>query len=321
MISKEVYHKLWQENKLSFMQSWAWGEFKGGAVRFLWEDKIPITAFVKKFFAYIPKFANEEIIKDLPESFYADLRKELKVKMLLIEPNIQKSRETYIPSFVKQARSIQPNETDIVSLIGTDEELLSRMDKDTRYEIRKAVKNGCAVSIADSSNAVDVFYDVMKQIYGRTKYIMYGKEYFKKAYEKMNPDGLCRIFVVKKENETVGAMMHYMDRECAYEAYGGATDYGKKLSANYLLKWEAMRVCRDEGYKYFDQWGVAPKQDDEFIRSHPLFRISKFKEGFGGEYTEFVGQWIYGGFVWRFLYKMGILFNKTVVKIRATLRK
>jgi len=55
------------------------------------------------------------------------------------------------------------------------------------------------------------------------------------------------------------------------------TDAGADSRANYLLKWDAIRTFRDEGFALYDLWGLATGG------------IAQFKEGFGGREIEYVG--------------------------------
>lgn len=351
--NKQVYDQLWQENKLSFMQSWAWGEFKSAT-------NIPVrikcnynkgscftfTVFIKKLpifdvkYGYIPKFASEQIMQQLNKGFYIKLGhlacNDLNLKFLLYEPNTTiVHNSSAFRDMRRQAQSIQPSETDLILLNGTDEEMLGRMDKGTRYEIRKAIKNNCEVLLADwtgnkdeDKKTVRRFFSVMQSIYDRTSYVMYGEDYFLQAFNIMGSDKMCRIFFVQKDGQDVGAMMHYMDVDTVYEVYGGANHLGRKLSANYLLKWEAMKLSRDEGYLKFDQWGVAPQVINvdtgrrHFKKDHPLYNISKFKSGFGGQYTEYIGQWAYIiHSLWFWLYRAALWLNGMYIKIYPRLRK
>jgi peptidoglycan pentaglycine glycine transferase (the first glycine) len=351
--NRQVYHQLWQDNKLSFMQSWAWGVFKSPTndpvrVKCIYDKdrSFVFTIFIKKLpifnvmYGYIPKFASDQIIQQLKTDFYQKLgyltRNDLNLKFLLYEPNASYGHDSSaFKSMRRQAQSIQPNETDIIILNGTDNEMLERMDKGTRYEIRKAIKNDCRVfpvgwtgNIGEDKKTVKRFFSVMQSIYDRTNYVMYGEDYFLQAFNIMGSDKLCRIFFVQMGGQDVGAMMHYMDVDTVYEVYGGANHLGRKLSANYLLKWEAMKYSRDEGFLKFDQWGVAPQVIDvnnnrrHFKRDHPLYNISKFKSGFGGQYTEYIGQWAYIIHpLWFRLYRIAIWLNGAYIKLYSRLRK
>jgi lipid II:glycine glycyltransferase (peptidoglycan interpeptide bridge formation enzyme) len=75
----------------------------------------------------------------------------------------------------------------------------------------------------------------------------------------------------------VATLFHFTCGERAVESYGGMTDAGADLRANYLLKWTAMADFAREGFAVYDMWGLATGG------------IRQFKEGFGGEEIEYVG--------------------------------
>ena len=63
------------------------------------------------------------------------------------------------------------------------------------------------------------------------------------------------------------------------EPYGGMTEAGAELRANYLLKWEAIRTSKLASATVYDMWGL----------SHG--GIEHFKTGFGGREIRYVGAW------------------------------
>jgi lipid II:glycine glycyltransferase (peptidoglycan interpeptide bridge formation enzyme) len=75
----------------------------------------------------------------------------------------------------------------------------------------------------------------------------------------------------------VATLFHFTCGDRAAEAYGGMTDAGAESRANYLLKWEAIRAFRNEGFAVYDLWGIATGG------------IAQFKEGFGGRQVDYVG--------------------------------
>jgi lipid II:glycine glycyltransferase (peptidoglycan interpeptide bridge formation enzyme) len=219
----------------------------------------------------------------------------------------------------KLGHTIQPQNTNIISLHEGEDTVFARMSGNYRKKIRRAVKHGCEVEILTHANAesIDRFYRIMDEIYHRTKFIMSGKDYFEKIWNTFGPLDSARILIVKHDGIDIGSIMYLYNGDVAYELYGGTGDAGRSIMANYLLKWEGIKLAIKLGKQSYDQWGVAPKVDGEYDTKHPLANISKFKSGFGGEDVEFLSQFVkvFNPLAYLF-YRMGLLVNGLKLKLR-----
>jgi hypothetical protein len=69
--------------------------------------------------------------------------------------------------------------------------------------------------------------------------------------------------------------------DISYYWIAGATKEGKKLFAPTLLAWEAIKIAKQRGAKWFDWVGVW---DERFPKENSEWKgFTKFKEGFGGK--------------------------------------
>ncbi|KXK26977.1 MAG: FemAB family protein [candidate division WS6 bacterium OLB20] len=153
-----------------------------------------------------------------------------------------------------------------------------------RRNIKKAERHGVTVSIhTHDASAVDAFYTVMQEIFKATDYVMHDKNYFLKVWEQLSQKDLARILLAEHHGAVVGAYLVALDEISVYELYGGVTSEGRDLEAGYMLKWEAMKMTSALGRRYYDHWGVAPRDlNGNYTKGHPLESISSFKHGFGG---------------------------------------
>jgi len=317
---KGIYEKIWQEQNLHILQSWAWGEVKSTAyqpVRLLFSENAQ-TVFVlsllskklstfKITFAYIPKLAlprgkEAEIIKLLKDY----CKEKLDLDFLLLE--FAKTKTQLVPELKQlpdHALQIQPQQT--IQVILPNGNLWDGMKGNYRQNVRKAQKHG--VIVLPYSNSKDVvginietrgeitnrdispleaFYSVMLEIFRNTKFLPRSKEYFTRIWEILSAEGKAKIFLARFQKKVVGWYLVVYDHLGVYELYGGVTPQGRNLEAGYLLKYIAMLDAQKMQRKFYDHWGVAPKlQNNNFERTHDLYNISLFKEGFGGEYLEF----------------------------------
>ncbi|MDP4094849.1 MAG: peptidoglycan bridge formation glycyltransferase FemA/FemB family protein, partial [Bacillota bacterium] len=63
----------------------------------------------------------------------------------------------------------------------------------------------------------------------------------------------------------------------------------RNVMPNYLLQWEMIKWSLESGCEIYDFRGVSGDLDE----SNPLYGLYKFKKGFNGKFTEFVGEMDY----------------------------
>lgn len=71
--------------------------------------------------------------------------------------------------------------------------------------------------------------------------------------------------------------------------YGASDNLYRELMPNYLIQWHALTAAKTAGYEIYDLFGISGKTDE----SDPLYGLYRFKKGFGGEFTEFIGEFDY----------------------------
>lgn len=56
---------------------------------------------------------------------------------------------------------------------------------------------------------------------------------------------------------------------------------------NYLLQWSIICWALERGSRIYDFRGVS----GDLSEDNPLYGLYRFKKGFGGEFTEFIGEY------------------------------
>lgn len=249
--------------------------------------------------------------------------------------------------FQSDGITIQPNQSNVIDLEKSKEDLFMSLSSSTRNRIRKAKKVGkCSVikyeydSVKELSSAigdiddnkvvnvdsgngqtpVDILYEQLKNVAERTGFDIHPKAYFQRIWDELGPSRMVAIFVVYLNKgdksargvdvgglgDAVGASLRVYGQDGVYALYSGVTNIGLKEKAGYLLQWVSINDAQDLGKKWFDQWGVAPMLDGEFVKSHELYGVSLYKKGFGKSYYEFLPQQkLLFSFLWYAVYKWG----------------
>jgi lipid II:glycine glycyltransferase (peptidoglycan interpeptide bridge formation enzyme) len=73
----------------------------------------------------------------------------------------------------------------------------------------------------------------------------------------------------------------------AWYLYGMSRVKHRDKMPNYLLQWEAILRAKADGCAIYDFWG-AP---DQFIETDSMWGVYRFKEGYGGDVTRYIGAW------------------------------
>ena len=188
-------------------------------------------------------------------------------------------------SFIISKHNIQPPRTIIIDIKGAEEEILAKMKPKTRYNTRLAEKKGVTARAWDN---VDAFHKMMLVTGGRDGFGIHSLEYYKRAYELLQPKGLGEILVAEYEGKPLAALFVARNGHRAYYLYGASTDEERNRMPTYLLQWEAMKWAKARGCEEYDLWGV-PDEDDATLEANfeshhdGLWGVYRFKRGFGGE--------------------------------------
>jgi len=185
------------------------------------------------------------------------------------------------------SRPIQPQRTVMVSLLGSEDDILSRMKQKTRYNIRLAAKKDVFVTSDDDLAA---FHAMLKVTGERDHFGVHSLEYYQAAYDLLHSSGNCELLTARFQGKALASLMVFARGDTAWYMYGASTDEERNRMPTYLLQWEAMRWARSQGCKQYDLWGI-PDLDEADLEenftqkeSHQgLWGVYRFKRGFGGD--------------------------------------
>jgi len=259
------------EQYAKFMESIGW----------IVERKNGVNYFIKKFplFGSFIKIQRPDKI-DL--SFIRDLVHRYRAFQTVIEPKNQNQVSSIKNQGFRQSKTpFVPAKTIHVNLTKSEKLLLSGMHYKTRYNIKKP--NHQSLTITHSKDIIS-FADFWQEC-AKTQRGMFLSQKNEivnlyKAFEKK-----ADIIIVIHSNELVaGILLLHTDR-ISYYMYAASSSEGKKLFAPTLAAWEAIRIAKIRGSKYFDFEGIY---DDRFpLKSWKGF--TRFKKSFGGKEIEYPG--------------------------------
>ncbi|MGA2505259.1 MAG: peptidoglycan bridge formation glycyltransferase FemA/FemB family protein [Anaerolineales bacterium] len=239
--------------------------------------------------AYLPKGPVTETVPN--QGFWLALDNACRTRravFLKIEPNGWEeqglasiyNRQGLIPSL----QHIQPRNTLVIDLHGSEDDIFDRMKPKTRYNIRLAGRKEVVVHPTED---IETFYSVMTMTGQREEFNVHSKEYYRRAYELFYPKRMCELFLADFQGRTLACLMVFARSKQAYYFYGASSDFERNRKATYPLQWEAIRWARAQGCEEYDMWGIPDEatdvaEDDAEAREDGLWGVYRFKRGFGG---------------------------------------
>ena len=189
--------------------------------------------------------------------------------------------------------TLQVGQTRIVELLD-DEALLASFDKDTRYGVRRAEREGVAISVVDDGadvRAIEDLHALVVETQRRAGFPLPSRDRYRVAWRALAGAGQAAILEARREGELLASGMVVIEGDRSYYLFSGSRreERGEpKRYASYALQWAMMRLARDRGVREHDLWGIAPEGAGP---EHPWYGVGLFKRGFGGREVTWAGSW------------------------------
>lgn len=196
-------------------------------------------------------------------------------------------REGYVP-YPHMLPPRMMTATTVVDLNAPEDEILARMSKGTRYNIRLGLKKGITVRPGNAGE-IALFFDLMRGLCERrgTTPSPAHKEFFDVLWEKFNPQGGVKLFMAEFGGKVIASALVFPFGQTVRLWKVGWNGENRNLCPNNVLWWEAIRWARNSGYRYFDlvsidrSIAVAIKNGNE-LAEEEKYGPAHFKLGFGG---------------------------------------
>jgi lipid II:glycine glycyltransferase (peptidoglycan interpeptide bridge formation enzyme) len=275
------------------LQLWGWGDLKGAhnwhPSRLLWEQDGIVKGGAQVLVRPLPwPFGRLTYIPRGPFGELADsqegmrevaeyVRQNIGGVLLTVEPDQEKVG--WGSKWHQSSNTILIPRTLVLDLSQSEEDLLAAMTKKTRQYIRKSERDGVAIrqlrTREEIADALAIYHDTAT----RAHFAIHDDQYYYDCAELMGDSSL--IFGAYHEGQLVSFVWLVISSEVAFELYGGMSQQGQDLRANYALKWHAIRKCKE--------WGIARYDMNGLLNDG----VSTFKEGFSDHETMLAGTYDY----------------------------
>ena len=235
----------------------------------------------QKIKAFLP--ANTICLRyDIPFDFYSTEERDLFVKET--KSTLKAKKLNIVVSPV----AVQPPDTVLLSLLPSEDEILSNMKSKWRYNIRLAEKKGVKVTKyhfgeSEFEDAFDKFYALFEITGKRDGISPHAKSYYKDLLERGSKENSSNVeislYLARHENDTLAGIITLFCKKEAVYLYGASSNVKRNLMPAYLCQWTAIKDAKDYGCPVYDFYGMPPTDDP----NHPMHGLYLFKTGFGGQ--------------------------------------
>lgn len=319
---KEYMEFIQSSEKGSFMQAPMWAEVKDN-----WKNEViierdgsgKISGSLSVLIRPVPLFHNTMMYA--PRGPVCDIHdKDTITKLVNDAKELAKQYKSYVLKIDPDVKSDDQEFADIMSGLGfrsknksknfegiqprfvfrldvqdkTEDEVMAVFHSKTRYNIRLAVKKGVTVQIGGRKD-LKRFHEIMVETGLRDEFVTRNLEYFEKMYDVMAPENL-RLYCAYYEGKMIAGTIAIYFGDKVWYLYGASSNEYRNVMPNYLLQWEMIKWSIEKGCRIYDFRGVSGDIDE----SNPLYGLYRFKKGFNGEFTEFIGELdlVFNGFVY-----------------------
>ncbi len=172
----------------------------------------------------------------------------------------------------------------LTNLSGKNEEtILAELDRDTRYKIRKAERNGVTGYWENSPEAVKKFHELYKVTAIRDSFSYRGEDYFLNMLKALPQENL-RFYFTRHEEDILSGAIAVKSGDKMWYMYGASSNEKRKLFPNYVMQWEMIKWALECGCNRYDFGGIFNIDDND--------GLYRFKKGFCGEegLLEYLGE-------------------------------
>ena len=181
-------------------------------------------------------------------------------------------------NFINAPMHEHAEDTHLLDLNKTTEELLSNIKKKDRYYINRAIKEWVEIRIDNKidhiEKLIEMHYNHSKRTNGKKKSSAFSSDFIKNLY-KVFWDNISTISASYEWRIESILMTIKFWKTCVY--YIAASDIrNPKFSPNYLCQWAAIKKAKEEWCTLYNFWWVAPDNNP----NHPIAWVTKFKRKF-----------------------------------------
>lgn len=168
--------------------------------------------------------------------------------------------------------------TTIVDLNKSPDVILKNMRRQTRYEVKKSIKDKIIVEYNDDDKSIKEFCEVQRDTAQRQNFVPSSELFISTLVKEF--DGKARIYKSFTQDGkllSLGLVIFCYKEADYFEA--ASTDISRHYPGAYALQWRIINDAIIEKDLRYNLWGIAYNHNPK----HRYAKVTTFKHGFGGE--------------------------------------
>lgn len=216
-----------------------------------------------------------------------ELAKAQKAFFVRVEPTVQISAEILRKLGLRKSHNLQPAHTWIIDLTGSQEDLLSGIEKDRVRRWRNLAKKGVTIRKTQDPAEIGVLVELLNKIGEARQFTPQSEAHLRRQLEA----GFATLYIAEldedgKKKPIAAALVH--DHEgVRYAMHAAADDDYRNLRAGVAVEIQKIMDAQAAGMKQFDFWGITTSEDPK----HPWYGFTQYKKSFGGRQVDYAGTW------------------------------
>lgn len=188
------------------------------------------------------------------------------------------------PDNTKKTHDLNPKETWVLDLTGTDDVFKNRLPSRLLRYYRNMQKNGIIIEKSHRPDDIKYLLNLQRALAKEKNISTFSEKYLKTELKQP----FATLYLVKQGTNILAAGLVFDYDKTRYNLQGAQTDEGRKLHATGILTIQLIKDARDKGLKLFDFWGIAPEGAPS---NHPWAGFTNFKKTFAGYEVDFAGTY------------------------------
>lgn len=157
-------------------------------------------------------------------------------------------------------------------------ELWEKLEKRTRYSIRKARKNGIKIEVSSSGPTIQEYLRLHKETCERA-FLTPNLSLLSGIWDILAKSGKAQLFMAKCDELPVAGVMCLLYKDKIWYFSAASSTRLERMNAPTLLLWDIIEWAHNHEIRSLDLCGALCSPD----RSSPQYGPYLFKRGFGGE--------------------------------------